>query len=47
MTIIETISGILVLINILLAFAHAKEHEICQVVIYCAIALICMMSICR
>lgn len=26
---------------------HAKEHEICQVVIYCAIALIAMMCICR
>lgn len=47
MTIIETISGILVLINILLAFAHAKEHEVCQVIIYCAIALIAMMCICR
>lgn len=47
MTIIKTISGVLVLINILLAFAHAKEHEVCQVVINCTTALICMMSICR
>jgi hypothetical protein len=47
MTACEVILGILTAINILLVFAHAKEHEICQVVIYCAIALIAMMCICR
>lgn len=47
MTACEVILGILITINILLVFAHAKEHEICQVVIYCAIALIAMMCICR
>ena len=47
MTACEVILGILTEINILLVFAHAKEHEICQVVIYCAIALIAMMCICR
>lgn len=46
MTVCEVILGILTVINILLAFAHAKEHDVCQVVINCAIALIAMMSIC-
>lgn len=47
MTACEVILGILTVINILLAFAHAKEHEVCQVLINCTTALICMMSICR
>lgn len=47
MTACEVILGILTTINILLAFANAKEHDICQVVINCTIALIAMMSICR
>lgn len=46
MTACEVILGILTTINILLAFANAKEHEICKVVINCLIALIAMMSIC-
>ena len=47
MTACEVILGILTTINILFAFANAKEHDICQVVINCTIALIAMMSICR
>ena len=47
MTACEVILGILITINILFAFANAKEHDICQVVINCIIALIAMMSICR
>lgn len=47
MTACEVILGILTVINILLAFAHAKGHEVCQVIINCTTALIAMMCICR
>lgn len=42
----DVILGIIALINLLMAFVNAKEHDICHVMINCTTALICMMSIC-
>lgn len=42
----KCVLGIFVLFNLLFAYYHAVNHDICKVVIYCATALCCMMSLC-
>lgn len=41
------VMGLIVLINVLLAYAHAQEGEICYVIINCTIMLMSMMQLIR
>lgn len=39
--------GLIILINVLLAYAHAQKGEICYVIINCTMMLMSMMQLTR
>lgn len=41
------VMGLTILINVLLAYAHAQKGEICYVIINCTIMLMSMMQLIR
>lgn len=41
------IMGLIILINVLLAYAHALRGEVCYVIINCTIMLMSMMQLIR
>ena len=47
MTAMYIVTLMIMLINLLLAYAHAQKGEICYTVINCTLILMCMMSITR
>lgn len=44
---ITIVMGLIILINILLAYTHAQKGEICYVIINCTIMLMSMMQLIR
>lgn len=47
MVIGKCVLGICVLSNLLFAYYHAVNHDICKVVIFCTAAICGMLSLCR
>lgn len=47
MTAMYIVTLMIMLINLLLAYAHAQKGKICYTVINCTLILMCMMSITR
>lgn len=41
------IMGLIILINVLLAYAHAQKGEVCYVIINCTIILMSVMHLVR
>lgn len=41
------VMGLIILINVLLAYAHAQKDEVCYVIINCTIILMSMMQLIR
>ena len=41
------VMGLIILINVLLAYAHAQKDEVCYVIINCTIMLMSMMQLIR
>lgn len=39
------VMGLIILINVLLAYAHAQKGEVCYVIINCTIMLMSMMQL--
>ena len=46
MVIRKCVLGIFVLSNLLFAYCHAVNHDICKVVIFCTAAICGVMSLC-